>query len=125
MQAIYSNLRARFFIRFVILLISVASATSSWGNFYTAQKQDSITDASIDSFTTANEVAQKYSVAIHEFYASNKHQYVWMQPKGVKQIAKEFITHVNKLAPNTIDSNFILQLTKQNFSQNNAPTTCI
>ena len=122
MQVPYSNLRGRFFLRFVVLLMGVASATSSWGNFYTAQKQDSITDATIDSFITKSEVAQKYSAAIKEFYASNKHQNVWMQTKGVKQIAKDFITHVNKLTPNTIDSSFIVQITNQNFSQTNAPT---
>jgi len=94
MQAIYQIFRSHFFIRSIILFMGVGSATSSWGNFYSAQKQDSITDPSIDSFITKNEVVQKYSTAIKEFYTSNKHQYVWMQPKGVKQIAKDFITHV-------------------------------
>ena len=122
MQAIYQIFRSHFFIRSIILFMGVGSATSSWGNIYTTQQQDSITVASIDSFITTNEVAQKYSTAIKEFYTSNKHQYVWMQPKGVKQIAKDLITHVNKLSPNTIDSSFIVQLTKQNFFQNNAAT---
>ena len=119
MQATYLNLRSRFFLRFVVVLIGVATSTFSWGNFYSAAQQDSLQEASIDSFIAKNELSQKFSTALKEFYASNKHQCVWMQTKGVKQIAKDFIVHVNKLSPNTVDSSFITQLTKQSFTQNN------
>jgi murein L,D-transpeptidase YcbB/YkuD len=119
MQATYSNLRSRLMMGLLILAITLSSNTNSWGNFYTAQLQDSITEASIDSFIAKNEVAQKYSAAIKEFYASNKHHHVWMQPKGVKQATRDFITHVNRLSPNTVDSSFITRLTKQSFYQNN------
>ncbi|MBU6261524.1 MAG: L,D-transpeptidase family protein [Bacteroidetes bacterium] len=122
MQATYSNLRSRLIMGLLLIAITLTGATNSWGNFYSAQLQDSITEASIDSFIAKNQVAEKFSTALKEFYTSNKHQYVWIQSKGIKQTTKEFITHVNKLSPNTIDSSFILQLTKQNFLQSNAAT---
>ena len=119
MQAINSNFRSRLMMGLLLIAMTLTGATNSWGNFYSGQLQDSITETSIDSFIAINEVAQKYAAAIKEFYASNNHQYVWMQPKGVKQTAKDFITHVNKLSLNTVDSGFITRLTKQSFSQNN------
>jgi murein L,D-transpeptidase YcbB/YkuD len=122
MQATHSFFRSHFFLRIVVLLVGVATATNCWGNFYTSEQQDSITEATIDSFLIKNEVAQNFSVAIKEFYQSNKHQYVWIQAKGIKQDTNDFIAHVNKLAPNTLDSSFITKLTKQNFVQYNAAT---
>jgi len=119
MKAIYFSIRSRLIFAFLLFIITTTFASSSWGNIYNTQQQDSISESLIDSFISKNQVDQKYITAIKEFYASNKHQYVWIQSKGVKQITKDFIAHVNKLAPNTIDSSFIIQLTKQNFSQNN------
>lgn len=121
MKAIHSFFRCRFFYRFVVLLIGVSTATNCWGNYYTVQ-QDSLSESFIDSFISKNQVDQKYAVAIKAFYTTNKHQYVWIQSKGIKQISKDFIAHANKLVPNSIDSSFILQLTKQSFAQNNAAT---
>ncbi|MEY4381968.1 MAG: hypothetical protein RJA92_1348, partial [Bacteroidota bacterium] len=120
MQATYSNLRSRLMMSFLLITITLTSTTNSWGNFNTAQLQDSITEASIDSFIAKNQITENYSAAIREFYASNKHQFVWMQTKGIKQIAKDFITHSNKLTPGTLDSSFIGALTKQSFFQNSA-----
>jgi murein L,D-transpeptidase YcbB/YkuD len=122
MQATHLNLRSRLMIGLMLFVITLTSSTNSWCNFYSAEQQDSLSEASIDSFIAKNEVSQKFSADLKEFYASNKHQYVWMQTKGVKQIAKDFIVHVNKLAPNTVDSSFITQLTKQGYTQNNAVT---
>lgn len=122
MQATQSYHRSRLFIGVLTILVNLTYTNNSWAYLYTAQQQDSITEASIDSFVAKNEVSQKFSTAIKEFYTSNNHQYVWMQPKGVKQTAKDFITHANKLTTNTIDSSFIARLTKQSFLQNNTAT---
>jgi murein L,D-transpeptidase YcbB/YkuD len=103
-----------------IAVISIIRTTNCWGKEYCIQKQDSITATSVDSFIAKNQVNQKYSAAIKEFYASNQHEYVWIQNNQINQHAKDFIIHANKLAPNSIDSSFVGQLTKQNFSQNNA-----
>lgn len=119
MQATHSSFSSRLIFGSFLIIFITSHATNSWGNICITQQKDSLTEAAIDSFLIQNEVIQKHSAAIKEFYASNKHQYVWIQSKGIKQIAKDFITHVNKLAPNTIDSNFITRLTKQSFIQNN------
>ncbi len=119
MQATQSSLRSRLIFGLMLFAFTHTSTFNSWGNIYNKQQKDSLTEAVLDSFIANNQVDQKYSAAIKEFYTSNNHQYVWMQPKGVKQTAKDFITHVNKLAPNTVDSSFITRLTKQSFSQNN------
>ena len=120
MQATNSNLRSRLIIGLVFFVMTVTHATNSWGHMYGAQLQDSITEASIDSFIAKNQITENYSAAFREFYATNKHQFVWMQTKGIKQIAKDFITHANKLTPGTLDSSFIGALTKQSFFQNSA-----
>jgi len=120
MQATYSNLRSRLMMGLLLIAVTLISTTNSWANFYSAQLQDSITEASIDSFIAKNQITENYSAAFREFYATNKHQFVWIQTKGVKLIAKDFITHANKLAPNTFDSSFIGPLTKQSFLQNGA-----
>lgn len=119
MQATNSNLRSRLMMGLLLIAITLTSTFKSWGYVYSPQPQDSITEASIDSFIAKNEVAQKFSTALKEFYASNKHQYVWIQTKGVKQVTKEFITHVNKVSPDMVDSSIITKLTKQSFYQNN------
>jgi murein L,D-transpeptidase YcbB/YkuD len=119
MQAHHSSLRSRLIIGLLLFAIILTSSTNSLGNIYIIQQKDTLTESSLDSFISKNQLDQKYCAAIKDFYTSNKHQYVWMQSKGVKQTTKEFITHVNKLAPNTIDSGFITRLTKQSFSQNN------
>jgi murein L,D-transpeptidase YcbB/YkuD len=120
MKAIFSSKRSRLLFQLFIAVISIICTTNCWGKEYCIQKQDSITAASVDSFIAKNQVNQKYSAAIKEFYASNQHEYVWIQNNQINQHAKEFIIHANKLAPNSIDSSFVGQLTKQNFSQNNA-----
>jgi murein L,D-transpeptidase YcbB/YkuD len=120
MKAIFSSKRSRLLFQLFIVVISIICTTNCWGKEYCIQKQDSITAASVDSFIAKNQVNQKYSAAIKEFYASNQHEYVWIQNNQINQHAKEFIIHANKLAPNSIDSSFVGQLTKQNFSQNNA-----
>jgi murein L,D-transpeptidase YcbB/YkuD len=120
MKAIFSSKRSRLLFQLFIAVISIICTTNCWGKEYCIQKQDSITAASVDSFIAKNKVNQKYSAAIKEFYASNQHEYVWIQNNQINQHAKEFIIHANKLAPNSIDSSFVGQLTKQNFSQNNA-----
>lgn len=120
MKAIFSSKRSRLLFQLFIAVISIIRTTNCWGKEYCIQKQDSITAASVDSFIAKNQVNQKYSAAIKEFYASNQHEYVWIQNNQINQHAKEFIIHANKLAPNSIDSSFVGQLTKQNFSQNNA-----
>ena len=120
MKAIFSSKRSRLLFQLFIAFISIIRTTNCWGKEYCIQKQDSITAASVDSFIAKNQVNQKYSAAIKEFYASNQHEYVWIQNNQINQHAKEFIIHANKLAPNSIDSSFVGQLTKQNFSQNNA-----
>ena len=119
MQAHHSSLRSRLIIGLLLFAIILTSSTNSLGNIYFVQQKDTLTESSLDSFISKNQLDQKYSTTIKDFYTSNKHQYVWMQSKGVKQTTKEFITHLNKLAPNTIDSGFITRLTKQSFSQNN------
>ena len=120
MKAIFSSKRSRLLFQLFIVVISIICTTNCWGKEYCIQKQDSITAASVDSFIAKNQVNQKYSAAIKEFYASNQHEYVWIQNNQINQHAKDFIIHANKLAPNSIDSSFVGQLTKQNFSQNNA-----
>jgi murein L,D-transpeptidase YcbB/YkuD len=120
MQATYSNFRSRLMMSLLLIAITLTSTTNSWGLVYGTQLQDSISEVSIDSFIAKNQITDNYSAAIREFYAANKHQFVWMQTKGIKQIAKDFISHANKLAPNSIDSSFIGPLTKQNFFQNSA-----
>ena len=120
MKAIFSSKRSRLLFQLFIAVISIICTTNCWGKEYCIQKQDSITATSVDSFIAKNQVNQKYSAAIKEFYASNQHEYVWIQNNQINQHAKEFIIHANKLAPNSIDSSFVGQLTKQNFSQNNA-----
>ena len=120
MKAIFSSKRSRLLFQLFIAVISIIRTTNCWGKEYCIQKQDSITAASVDSFIAKNQVNQKYSAAIKEFYASNQHEYVWIQNNQINQHAKDFIIHANKLAPNSIDSSFVGQLTKQNFSQNNA-----
>ena len=120
MKAIFSSKRSRLLFQLFIAVISIIRTTNSWGKEYCIQKQDSITATSVDSFIAKNQVNQKYSAAIKEFYASNQHEYVWIQNNQINQHAKDFIIHANKLAPNSIDSSFVEQLTKQNFSQNNA-----
>ena len=120
MKAIFSSKRSRLLFQLFIAVISIIRTTNCWGKEYCIQKQDSITATSVDSFIAKNQVNQKYSAAIKEFYASNQHEYVWIQNNQINQHAKEFIIHANKLAPNSIDSSFVGQLTKQNFSQNNA-----
>jgi murein L,D-transpeptidase YcbB/YkuD len=120
MKAIFSSKRSRLLFQLFIAVISIIRTTNCWGKEYCIQKQDSITATSVDSFIAKNQVNQKYSAAIKEFYASNQHEYVWIQNNQINQHAKDFIIHANKLAPNSIDSSFVGQLTKQNFSQNNA-----
>lgn len=120
MKAIFSSKRSRLLFQLFIAVISIICTTNCWGKEYCIQKQDSITATSVDSFIAKNQVNQKYSAAIKEFYASNQHEYVWIQNNQINQHAKDFIIHANKLAPNSIDSSFVGQLTKQNFSQNNA-----
>jgi len=120
MKAIYFRIRSRLLFRLFIAVISIISSTNCWGNENSSQKQDSITAAFIDSFITKNQVDPKYSAAIKEFYASNQHEYVWIQNNQMNQHTKDFIIHANKLAPNSIDSSFVGQLTKQSFSQHNA-----
>lgn len=120
MQATYSNLRSRLMMGLLLIAVTLISTTNSWANFYSAQLQDSITEASIDSFIAKNQITENYSAAFREFYGTNKHQFVWMQTKGVKLIAKDFITHANKLTPGTIDSSFLGPLTKQSFLPNGA-----
>ena len=120
MQATHSFFRSRLIIGVLTIIINLTYTNSCWAHLYNAEQQDSITEATIDSFLSKNEMDQKLSIAIKEFYQSNKHQYVWIQAKGIKQTTKDFITHVNKLAPNTLDSSFIAKLTKQSFVQYNA-----
>jgi murein L,D-transpeptidase YcbB/YkuD len=120
MKAIFFSKRSRLLFQFFIAVISIIRTTNCWGNEYSIQKQDSITAASIDTFIAKNQVDQKYSAAIKEFYASNQHEYVWIQNNQINQHTKDFIIHANKLAPNSLDSSFVRQLTKQNFYQNNA-----
>jgi hypothetical protein len=120
MQTNNSNFSCRLIIGLVFFVMTVMHSNNSWGHMYGTQLQDSISEVSIDSFIAKNQITDNYSAAIREFYAANKHQFVWMQTKGIKQIAKDFISHANKLAPNSIDSSFIGPLTKQNFFQNSA-----
>mgnify|MGYP000038134721 CR=1 FL=1 len=60
MQATYSNLRSRLMMGLLLIAVTLISTTNSWANFYSVQLQDSITEASLDSFIVKNEVAQKY-----------------------------------------------------------------
>lgn len=118
MQAIYQIIRSHFFIRVMLLFITATSSTNGWANKYTTQQQDTITDASLDSFITIHAVSEKYSNALRSFYNDNKHQYVWIQSKKIKSHTKSFIAHANKLAEDWVDSSFIELLTLQSFNQN-------
>jgi len=118
MQAIYQIIRSYLINGFFFFIINVTHATNCWGHTYSIQQQDTITEASLDSFITINTVPEKYSSALRTFYQGNKHQYVWIQSKKVKPHTKDFIAHANKLAEDWVDSRFIELLTLQSFNQN-------
>ena len=117
MQVTFLNLRSRLIFACIFFAMTITCTARCWGNVFNTQQKDSLTEAVIDSFIAKNQVVQKYSTTIKQFYESNNHQYVWIEVNGIKQITKDYIAHVNKIAPNTIDSSFITRLTKQSFSQ--------
>jgi murein L,D-transpeptidase YcbB/YkuD len=118
MKRIDQILRSYLIIGFIIFIITVTHSTNCWGNTHSAQQQDTITEASLDSFITTNTVPEKYSNALRTFYEGNKHQFVWIQSKKIKPHTKDFITHANKLSEHWVDSSFIELLTLQSFNQN-------
>jgi len=118
MQVIHQILRSYLIIGFVIFIMSLTHSTNCWGNIYSAQQQDTVTEASLDSFITIHAVPEKYSTALRTFYQGNMHLYVWIQSRKIKDHTKDFIAHANKLAEDWIDSSFVELLTLQSFNQN-------
>lgn len=118
MKAIYTIIRSHFFMCVIVLFIVTICTKTGWANNYTAQLQDTITEASLDSFITIHTVPEKYSSALRTFYKDNKHQYVWIQSNEIKPHTKDFIAHANKLLEKWVDSSFIESLTLQSFNQN-------
>ncbi len=113
-----SIIRSKKSLRIIVGLVCLFCFNNSWSNSIKLQLQDTLTQAAIDSFIATHAVSEKQNQALQEFYQDNKHQYAWIQSKGLQQNAKDFITHLSRLQKTALDSSFVTIFTKQNFLQN-------
>jgi hypothetical protein len=59
MQAHHSSLRSRLIIGLLLFAIILKSSTNSLGNIYIIQQKDTLTESSLDSFISKNQLDQK------------------------------------------------------------------